>query len=102
MLAVTNDLTNTSNAIDVLCSGLVPKLGVERDDFAKKFEEIPAPFTEEEREEWLKEIDKVVVSSDAFFPFADNIYRMARSGVKFVAAPSGSVNDQVNPSAFDN
>lgn len=28
------------------------------------------------------------------FPFIDNVYRAARSGVKYVAAPSGSQNDQ--------
>ncbi|KAI6465403.1 bifunctional phosphoribosylaminoimidazolecarboxamide formyltransferase/IMP cyclohydrolase, partial [Pyricularia oryzae] len=28
------------------------------------------------------------------FPFTDNVYRAARSGVKYMAAPSGSQNDQ--------
>ena len=36
----------------------------------------------------------LVVSSDAFFPFSDNVQRVAQSGVQFVAAPSGSVNDE--------
>lgn len=27
------------------------------------------------------------------FPFTDNIYRAARSGVSYMAAPSGSQND---------
>ncbi|KAI7517303.1 hypothetical protein KC331_g21774, partial [Hortaea werneckii] len=30
----------------------------------------------------------------AFFPFTDNVYRVARSGVKYIAAPVGSQNDQ--------
>jgi phosphoribosylaminoimidazolecarboxamide formyltransferase/IMP cyclohydrolase len=37
----------------------------------------------------------LVVSSDAFFPFFDNIQRVSQSGVEFVAAPGGSVNDQL-------
>lgn len=82
-----------SNAIDLLCAGLVPKSGIERDDFDGQFDEVPAPFTLEEREEWLKKLSEVAVSSDAFFPFSDNVYRLARSGVKYAAAPTGSVND---------
>lgn len=27
------------------------------------------------------------------FPFIDNVFRVARSGVKYVAAPTGSQND---------
>ena len=27
------------------------------------------------------------------FPFTDNVYRAARSGVKYIAAPGGSQND---------
>ena len=27
------------------------------------------------------------------FPFIDNVYRAARSGVKYIAAPGGSQND---------
>ena len=28
------------------------------------------------------------------FPFIDNVFRASRSGVKYIAAPSGSQNDQ--------
>ncbi|KIW05572.1 bifunctional purine biosynthesis protein ADE17 [Verruconis gallopava] len=83
-----------SNAIDLLCSGQVPKSGVERDDFELNFEEVPELFTAEEREQWLQKLSEVAVSSDAFFPFSDNIYRLARSGAKYAAAPTGSVNDE--------
>lgn len=83
-----------SNAIDLLCSGSVPKSGPEREDFENFFEEVPKTFTEEERTEWLSKLTEVAVSSDAFFPFIDNVYRAARSGVKYIAAPSGSQNDQ--------
>ena len=82
-----------SNAIDLLCSGELPKSGPERELFEGVFEEVPAAFTEAEREEWSAKLSDVVVSSDAFFPFVDNVYRAARSGVKYIAAPAGSQND---------
>jgi phosphoribosylaminoimidazolecarboxamide formyltransferase/IMP cyclohydrolase len=84
-----------SNAIDLLCSGLVPDSGIEREDFESHFEEghVPKVFTPEERKEWLSKLHGVTVSSDAFFPFIDNVFRVARSGVKYVAAPTGSQND---------
>jgi phosphoribosylaminoimidazolecarboxamide formyltransferase/IMP cyclohydrolase len=83
-----------SNAIDLLVSGQLPKKGTERELFEASFEEVPAAFTEEEKEEWMGKLTDVVVSSDAFFPFTDNVYRTARSGVKYIAAPGGSQNDQ--------
>ncbi|KAK4217642.1 putative bifunctional purine biosynthesis protein ade17 protein [Rhypophila decipiens] len=82
-----------SNAIDLLVSGQLPKSGTERGQFESLFEEVPAAFTEEEKTEWLGKLTDVCVSSDAFFPFTDNVYRAARSGVKYIAAPSGSQND---------
>ncbi|KAK3354214.1 bifunctional purine biosynthesis protein [Neurospora tetraspora] len=82
-----------SNAIDLLVSGQVPKDGPERESFEAFFEEVPAAFTEQEKNEWLSKLTDVCVSSDAFFPFIDNVYRADRSGVKYIAAPSGSLND---------
>lgn len=55
-----------SNAIDLLVSGELPKSGSERDAFEASFEEVPAAFTPEEREEWLGKLTNVAVSSDAF------------------------------------
>ncbi|KXT00093.1 hypothetical protein AC578_5781 [Pseudocercospora eumusae] len=83
-----------SNAIDLLCSGIVPESGIERTEWEKNFEEVPTPFTAEERQAWLNKLSEVAVSSDAFFPFTDNVFRVARSGVKYIAAPTGSQNDQ--------
>ncbi|KAL9091753.1 MAG: hypothetical protein Q9159_001268 [Coniocarpon cinnabarinum] len=83
-----------SNAIDVLCGGLVPASGPEREDFERNFDEVPAVFTHDEREAWLKNLSEVAVSSDAFFPFIDNVFRAGRSGAKYIAAPTGSQNDQ--------
>ena len=56
-----------SNAIDMLCSGQVPpKSQFEVEDYESKFEEVPQPFSPEEREAWLSKLQNVVVSSDAF------------------------------------
>ncbi|KAI1088562.1 AICARFT/IMPCHase bienzyme [Rostrohypoxylon terebratum] len=82
-----------SNAIDLLVSGELPKGGPEREQFEAVFDEVPAAFTEEERNDWLSKLGEVAVSSDAFFPFIDNIYRAHRSGAKYIAAPGGSQND---------
>ncbi|ROT37347.1 phosphoribosylaminoimidazolecarboxamide formyltransferase/IMP cyclohydrolase [Sodiomyces alkalinus F11] len=82
-----------SNAIDLLVSGELPKFGPEREAFEAVFEEVPQAFSEEERSEWLGKLDNVAVSSDAFFPFIDNVFRASRSGAKYIAAPGGSQND---------
>ncbi|KYK58537.1 bifunctional purine biosynthesis protein [Drechmeria coniospora] len=82
-----------SNAIDLLVSGQLPKDGAERDAFEAVFDEVPPAFTAAEREAWMKQLKNVCVSSDAFFPFIDNVFRAVKSGVKYIAAPSGSQND---------
>jgi len=67
----------------------------------KNFETVPVPLTAQEKEEWLKGLDDVAISSDAFFPFRDSIDFAARYGVKFVAQPGGSVADEEVISACD-
>lgn len=64
--------------------------GVWQRFFSKK----PEVFTEEEQREFLSKIDNVALGSDAFFPFADNIERARRSGVRYVAEPGGSIRDE--------
>ncbi|KAJ3104223.1 bifunctional phosphoribosylaminoimidazolecarboxamide formyltransferase/IMP cyclohydrolase [Phlyctochytrium bullatum] len=64
-------------------------------------EAAPAPLTAQEKKEWKAQLTGVVVSSDAFFPFSDNVERAAASGVVAIAAPSGSVQDQVVIEAAD-
>ena len=106
-----------ANAIDLLCSGNTPRNDAEKAEYERVFDEVPAPFTQEERDAWLSKLTEVAVSSDAFvsllplhpfpnsrysleitiltnkFPFIDNVFRAARSGAKYIAAPSGSQND---------
>ena len=62
-----------SNAIDLLCSGMVPKEGIEKEDFEKHFEEVPSIFTQEERESWLTSMDGLAASSDAFVSLDSSI-----------------------------
>ncbi|CAI4644112.1 ALI_HP2_G0034590.mRNA.1.CDS.1 [Saccharomyces cerevisiae] len=89
-----------SNAIDLFVTGQRIE-GPEKVDYESKFEEVPEPFTKEERLEWLSKLNNVSLSSDAFFPFPDNVYRAVQSGVKFITAPSGSVMDRVVFQAAD-
>ncbi|AJV83188.1 Ade16p [Saccharomyces cerevisiae YJM987] len=89
-----------SNAIDLFVTGQRIE-GPEKVDYESKFEEVPEPFNKEERLEWLSKLNNVSLSSDAFFPFPDNVYRAVQSGVKFITAPSGSVMDKVVFQAAD-
>ena len=57
------------------------------------FAERPEPYTDAEQRVYLDTITGVSLGSDAFFPFGDNIQRAAKSGVKYVAEPGGSVRD---------
>ena len=50
----------------MLCSGHLPKSDIEKEDYEKSFDEVPNPFTNEERESWLQTLSEVAVSSDAF------------------------------------
>lgn len=58
-----------NNAIDLLVSNKIPKAGPGKEDFEAVFDEVPAPFTEEERESWMKQLKDVCVSSDAMVRF---------------------------------
>ncbi|KAK7687760.1 Bifunctional purine biosynthesis protein ade10 [Cerrena zonata] len=81
-----------ANAIDLYVSGELLE-GGEKAQWEGLFESIPEPFTAEERVAHAKQLDGVACSSDAFFPFPDNVHRARKSGVKYLAAPSGSVMD---------
>lgn len=61
----------------------------------------PSIFTKEEKETWLSKATDVVLGSDAFFPFSDNIDRAAKSGVKYIVQPGGSVRDDIVINAAD-
>ncbi|CDK25605.1 unnamed protein product [Kuraishia capsulata CBS 1993] len=90
-----------SNAIDLFVTGQIPSEGPEKTDYESKFSELPTPLTAEERKQWMDKLTDVALSSDAFFPFPDNVFRAAKSGVKYIAAPSGSVMDRAVFDAAD-
>ncbi len=71
--------------MDVLADGTWEKI----------FKVKPEVFTREEKRAWLDQMNGVTLGSDAFFPFADNIERAKKSGVKYVAQPGGSVRDDL-------
>ena len=71
--------------MDVLADGAWEKI----------FKVKPEVFTEEEKREWLDQMDGVSLGSDAFFPFSDSIERGKKSGVKYVVQPGGSIRDDL-------
>jgi phosphoribosylaminoimidazolecarboxamide formyltransferase / IMP cyclohydrolase len=81
-----------ANAIDLFVGGEELE-GGEKDQWVSLFETVPAPLSVEERKEHAKLLEGVACSSDAFFPFPDNVHRAWKSGVRYLAAPSGSVMD---------
>ncbi len=83
-----------ANAIDLFVTGQAFEADPsEKAQWDSLFEEIPAPLSKEERETHMKEFKGVACSSDAFFPFPDNVHRVRRSGVQYLAAPGGSIMD---------
>lgn len=73
----------------------------ERDAVRAVVEGEPGGIDERSRLSFLNEIDGVGIGSDAFFPFADNLDRAARSGCCYVAQPGGSVRDADVTAAAD-
>jgi len=59
------------------------------------FTQRPEELTREEKTDWLAKLTDVSLGSDAFFPFPDNIDRAARSGVRYIAQPGGSIRDEL-------
>ncbi len=80
------------NAIDIY-------MGKDSEDLLKDgewqrvFKSRPEPLTEERKKEWISTFTDVSLGSDAFFPFGDNVERAAKSGVKYIVQPGGSIRD---------
>jgi phosphoribosylaminoimidazolecarboxamide formyltransferase/IMP cyclohydrolase len=89
-----------ANAIDLFVSGEVLG-GGEKVQWENLFEGKVHGLSEEERKEWAGKLAGVACSSDAFFPFPDNVHRARKSGVMYLAAPSGSVMDEECVKAAD-
>lgn len=84
---------NRDNAIDVYISEEYEDV-IGDDVWAETFTQQPQPLTAQEKREWLAGVQGVVLGSDAFFPFGDNIQRAHRSGVCAIVQPGGSIRDQ--------
>ncbi|KAK2580969.1 hypothetical protein KPH14_006032 [Odynerus spinipes] len=82
-----------SNAIDNYVNGSIGK-DMDESAWAAMYEEVPEKLSENDKKEWLKQLSNVVISSDAFFPFRDNVDRARLSGVTYIASPAGSTNDE--------
>lgn len=82
-----------ANAVDLFVGGEVLE-GGEKAQWEGNFESIPPPLSAQERADHAGQFDGVACSSDAFFPFWDNVHRARKSGVRYLAAPSGSVMDE--------
>ncbi|KAJ2498703.1 bifunctional phosphoribosylaminoimidazolecarboxamide formyltransferase/IMP cyclohydrolase [Coemansia sp. RSA 2052] len=89
-----------SNAIDLYVTGQTGE-GAELEAWRSCFDVVPEPLSDAERKEHMAALRGVALSSDAFFPFEDNVHRARRSGVDFVAAPSGSIQDDIVIQAAD-
>jgi phosphoribosylaminoimidazolecarboxamide formyltransferase/IMP cyclohydrolase len=74
---------------------------IEREQWEKNFDTPPAALTDEEKANFMKGLDGVTISSDAFFPFRDSIDYCSKVGVKFVAQAGGSVADEEVIAACD-
>lgn len=81
------------NAIDVYMSDHEYMDVLADGEWQKIFKVKPEVYTYEEKRAWLDKNTDVVLGSDAFFPFGDNIERAYKSGVKYVAQPGGSIRD---------
>ena len=79
----TIDVYISEESEDVLADG----------NWQRYFTEKPVPLTAEEKKAYLATVSGVSVGSDAFFPFSDNIDRVYRSGVSYIAEPGGSIRD---------
>ena len=42
----------------------------------------------------LENLDNIVLSSDAFFPFTDCVQALIKAGIKIIVQPGGSIRDQ--------
>ncbi|XP_052403103.1 bifunctional purine biosynthesis protein PURH [Carassius gibelio] len=83
-----------ANAIDQYVSGTIGE-GPDMEVWKGLFDEVPETLSEVEKKNWISSLQAVALSSDAFFPFRDNVDRAKRSGVEYIAAPSGSTADEV-------
>jgi phosphoribosylaminoimidazolecarboxamide formyltransferase / IMP cyclohydrolase len=69
-------------------------VGSELESMQRALDQPFEPLSADEKTAWLRELRGVSLTSDAFFPFRDNIDHAARHGVQFIAQPGGSNRDE--------
>jgi phosphoribosylaminoimidazolecarboxamide formyltransferase/IMP cyclohydrolase len=80
-----------NNAVELYLTGRLSRS--ESAQLESALEQRIEPLSDAERAEFVQNFEAVSLSSDAFFPFRDNIDRAASSAVKYVVEPGGSVRD---------
>ncbi len=88
-----------TNAIDIYLQDDVTP--AELRAWEANFREVPQRLSAEEKRAWLNRLKGVALSSDAFFPFRDNIDRVQRSGVEYLVQTGGSTRDDLVIEAAD-
>ena len=63
-----------SNAIDNYVNGTIGR-DMEESAWQAMYEVVPEKLTQADKDAWAKKLDNVAISSDAFFPFRDNVDR---------------------------
>lgn len=73
-----------SNAIDNYVNGTIGK-DMDEATWVAMYVEVPEKLSENDRLQWIKKADNVALSSDAFFPFRDNVdrARLVRSSIAY-------------------
>ena len=87
------------NAIDIFLQEEATP--AELQAWEQNFSSVPQRLSAEEKRQWLDGLAGVALSSDAFFPFRDNIDRAQRSGVEYIVQAGGSVRDDLVVAAAD-
>jgi phosphoribosylaminoimidazolecarboxamide formyltransferase/IMP cyclohydrolase len=57
------------------------------------FAHVPPRLTAEAKRDWMKTLTGVILASDAYIPFRDNVDRAHASGVEYVVQPGGAQRD---------
>ena len=79
------------NAIEAYLRGNMTR--EERRVWEACFDTVPSLLGDDAQRARIGQMDDIVLSSDAFIPFRDNIDRAARTGVKYVVETGGSMRD---------
>ena len=73
----------------------------EKKDWLKTVASDPGLLTAEDKAQWMATLKGVSLSSDAFFPFRDNIDQAAKRGVQYIVVTGGSTRDEEVIAAAD-